>query len=176
MAKYKGRIVVDAKGVGMPDKDAAELVAQLNDKTPYVKYLPWQIACKEMYDNHGHYNTEKCKVDECPICAMIDCPHGEPMHYHHDGCPACYEMESPFKMETRTYPVCKNCGHEIVLGGDEPNSWAHARGKARWSKRCLQITDAETTDPVFGSFIIDNGQCKCEKAEPIKMGTPEAKP
>ena len=30
-------IIVDAESVGMPDKDAAELVAQLNDKTSYAK-------------------------------------------------------------------------------------------------------------------------------------------
>lgn len=167
VSKYKGRIIVDAKGVGMSDKDATELVAQLNDKTPYSK-PQWQITLKDMYDNHGHYNTEKCKVDECSICAMIDCPHGEPMHYHHDGCPACYEMESPFKMETRTYPVCKNCGHEIVLGGDESNSWAHARGKARWSKRCLIYEDAWIAEPFFGGVELLR-QCRCEKAEPIKV-------
>jgi hypothetical protein len=87
-----GGIIVDAKGVGMTNKDATELVAQLNDKTPYSK-PQWQITFKDMYDNHGHYNTKNCKVDECPVCAMIDCPHGEPMHYHHDGCPACYDKE-----------------------------------------------------------------------------------
>ena len=33
----KREIIVDAKGVGMSDKDAAELVAQLNNRTPYSK-------------------------------------------------------------------------------------------------------------------------------------------
>ena len=22
--------------------------------------------------------------------AIMDCPYGEPLHYHHDGCPACF--------------------------------------------------------------------------------------
>ena len=26
---------------------------------------------------------------ECMACGVRDCPHGEPLHYHHDGCPAC---------------------------------------------------------------------------------------
>ena len=26
---------------------------------------------------------------ECLACGERDCPHGEPLHYHHDGCPAC---------------------------------------------------------------------------------------
>ena len=30
-----------------------------------------------------------CGDPECCICAVLDCPHGEPMHHHHDGCPAC---------------------------------------------------------------------------------------
>lgn len=30
-----------------------------------------------------------CENDECSVCAVRDCPHREPLHYHHDGCPAC---------------------------------------------------------------------------------------
>lgn len=30
-----------------------------------------------------------CDEDECFICAVRDCPEREPLHYHHDGCPAC---------------------------------------------------------------------------------------
>jgi len=26
----------------------------------------------------------------CIICGWRDCPHKEPLHYHHDGCPACF--------------------------------------------------------------------------------------
>ena len=25
----------------------------------------------------------------CDQCASIFCPHGEPLHFHHDGCPCC---------------------------------------------------------------------------------------
>ena len=28
-------------------------------------------------------------VRECMACGVRDCPYGEPLHYHHDGCPAC---------------------------------------------------------------------------------------
>lgn len=27
--------------------------------------------------------------DECDASAVRDCPHDEPLHYHHDGCPSC---------------------------------------------------------------------------------------
>lgn len=35
----------------------------------------------------GNYKT--CKNFECVICGERDCPFGEPLHYHHDGCPVC---------------------------------------------------------------------------------------
>ena len=34
-----------------------------------------------------------CPDAECSTCGKIVCPHGEPMHFHHDGCPACAMME-----------------------------------------------------------------------------------
>lgn len=27
---------------------------------------------------------------ECMTCSNIVCPFGEPLHFHHDGCPACW--------------------------------------------------------------------------------------
>jgi hypothetical protein len=32
-----------------------------------------------------------CEKDngECMTCSTIVCPHKEPLHFHHDGCPAC---------------------------------------------------------------------------------------
>lgn len=34
---------------------------------------------------------------ECSICSEIVCPHGDPMHFHHDGCPTCVSMERGIK-------------------------------------------------------------------------------
>lgn len=36
-----------------------------------------------------------CPDAECSTCAEAVCPHGEPFHFHHDGCPACYLAENP---------------------------------------------------------------------------------
>jgi hypothetical protein len=36
-----------------------------------------------------HPPTDECGDVECTDCAERDCPHHEPLHYHHDGCPAC---------------------------------------------------------------------------------------
>lgn len=31
----------------------------------------------------------QCGDPECIVCGAIVCPHQEPLHFHHDGCPAC---------------------------------------------------------------------------------------
>lgn len=30
-----------------------------------------------------------CQDTECEMCAKIICPHEDPLHFHHDGCPQC---------------------------------------------------------------------------------------
>lgn len=35
------------------------------------------------------HDVERCPESECLICGIILCPHREPLHCHHDGCPAC---------------------------------------------------------------------------------------
>lgn len=32
-----------------------------------------------------------CPIGECMACARIVCPHADPLHFHHDGCPTCAE-------------------------------------------------------------------------------------
>jgi hypothetical protein len=32
-----------------------------------------------------------CPDPECSECARVICPHGDMMHFHHDGCPSCAE-------------------------------------------------------------------------------------
>lgn len=31
----------------------------------------------------------ECRNAECTACGELVCPHGEPLHFHHDGCPSC---------------------------------------------------------------------------------------
>ncbi len=31
----------------------------------------------------------QCPDHECIVCGAIVCPHQEPLHFHHDGCPQC---------------------------------------------------------------------------------------
>jgi len=39
-------------------------------------------------------DAHTCKNDECMVCGVRDCPDREPLHYHHDGCPACWQKEA----------------------------------------------------------------------------------
>jgi hypothetical protein len=48
-----------------------------------IKYAikNYYVSCKECEDEPW--------VHECIKCGERDCPDGEPLHYHHDGCPSC---------------------------------------------------------------------------------------
>lgn len=36
-----------------------------------------------------------CESDgECGLHGIMECKHGEPFHYHHDGCPACVQDDT----------------------------------------------------------------------------------
>lgn len=38
--------------------------------------------------------VEHCPDLECSRCGEIICPHHEPLHFHHDGCPACATIDA----------------------------------------------------------------------------------
>lgn len=38
--------------------------------------------------------AESCPVDECTACSVRECPHRDPLHFHHDGCPSCWDTVS----------------------------------------------------------------------------------
>jgi len=87
------------------EREAKDIQSWLRKQTPnemeFVKAIreqgqanpSYEAICKELYEHHGHWKSRSCPHDECMICAMIDCPHGEALHYHHDGCPACFGEE-----------------------------------------------------------------------------------
>lgn len=54
--------------------------------TPETSYIDQLRAMVPL-----HPPTVDCPDLECLVCGIRDCPHGEPLHYHHDGCPSCYE-------------------------------------------------------------------------------------
>lgn len=48
----------------------------------------------EYIENCKWPEINKCPNDECMVCGMLDCPDNEPLHYHHDGCPRCYQLDN----------------------------------------------------------------------------------
>ena len=34
-----------------------------------------------------------CPDGECHECGAAVCPHADPLHFHHDGCPSCAQAE-----------------------------------------------------------------------------------
>lgn len=47
-----------------------------------------------------------CLDGECEECGKAVCPHGDPLHFHHDGCPSCAmaeeRLERPVGIEPTT--------------------------------------------------------------------------
>lgn len=68
-------------------------------------------AYAKLYDfiHPKHPAAEDCPIGECEVCAVRDCPHGDAMHHHHDGCPSC-----ALPGET-----CDDCGAPMLLTLDE---------------------------------------------------------
>lgn len=90
-------------------------------KQPPSRTPTQEIALPERYSEAwfrneltAHPTRDACDAEggECSICAWRDCPHHEPMHYHHDGCPACdvagcEQCKTLYGVEE---PVCPSCG------------------------------------------------------------------
>lgn len=72
------------------------------DLGPVEEFVDYMESLKAQIPNHP--DRLLCDDWECIICALRDCPFGEPLHYHHDGCPACLAHDEP---ETVVYiPGC----------------------------------------------------------------------
>jgi hypothetical protein len=68
------------------------LVAKLREIADRIEsYAPEEVVDDNPYYDPNH--PDDCMEDECLFCGVRDCPHNEPLHYHHDGCPACYSAQ-----------------------------------------------------------------------------------
>lgn len=83
-----------------------------------------EATIARMWEGHaaqtGHYTADDCIRAECEVRGAADCPHGEELHYHHDGCPACdmddvgdpfdLPMPGPDCSETEHVAGCRHAG------------------------------------------------------------------
>lgn len=49
----------------------------------------YQLPKEELEKRHDINTCELGPSGECLYCGILACPHKEPLHFHHDGCPAC---------------------------------------------------------------------------------------
>ncbi len=68
-----------------PSGDA--VFADLAEDAARVENLP--DAETATYPDNCTHDSGSARAGECLECGARDCPEGEPLHYHHDGCPAC---------------------------------------------------------------------------------------
>jgi hypothetical protein len=59
-----------------------------------VGIIPYDLTVEQAYAAAERL-INACTLDggECHQCSEICCPWGEPLHFHHDGCPACAQAE-----------------------------------------------------------------------------------
>jgi len=88
-----------AKGGGSPSprrlEDYDEKYSKFKDKLAAVSAERDALkAEKERLSGIADALLNHCDKEggECSECGRIVCPHGEPLHFHHDGCPACAEL------------------------------------------------------------------------------------
>lgn len=64
----------------------------------YVKSTPSTITatdghrvfeCSCAHQGDFTHDEAECVEAECTACGYLRCPHTEPLHFHHDGCPSC---------------------------------------------------------------------------------------
>jgi hypothetical protein len=88
------------------DAVAAEARTVAPGKKPDVKEYKWQCARCRVWMWEDVPLCDACVAESpsppvapdapkygsevlCERCAVVFCPHGEQLHFHHDGCPAC---------------------------------------------------------------------------------------
>lgn len=54
--------------------------------------LMWML--RRIWRVLAHPLADRCYVEECSFCATLDCPNGAYEHYWHDGCPACWSLNT----------------------------------------------------------------------------------
>lgn len=68
-----------AEGIKKLGSERDALAAQVNKQQARLDHSTIQLD----------HLLAHCKDPECSTCAKIICPHGEELHFHHDGCPSC---------------------------------------------------------------------------------------
>jgi hypothetical protein len=74
------------------DADMIELIYGLKGGFPWDDAHKSMLVALESGAVHGcelDAAIQECDDHECLTCGALFCPYGEPLHFHHDGCPCC---------------------------------------------------------------------------------------
>src|SRR5215469_8247999 len=96
----------------------------------------------------GHPLTGECPDLECLVCGVRDCPHGEPLHYHHDGCPTCYTIAHELLSELSAAEIAEALQGYLCMA------------MQRWNtenklSRPLDLLPWERLDPVSRAIYVE---------------------
>lgn len=71
--------------------DVTDLIISLHtpDITPEFEALHDRIGAAKAEGSLSDALLQECREGECIVCGAIVCPHGDLLHFHHDGCPSC---------------------------------------------------------------------------------------
>lgn len=65
----------------------------LDERHARIRELNFQQVPTAESEDEVYRLLNECEDPECMDCGRAVCPHAEPLHFHHDGCPACYFEE-----------------------------------------------------------------------------------
>jgi hypothetical protein len=71
------------------DVTALILSLHMPDITPDFEALHYRIGAAKAAGSLSDELLQECREVECIVCGAIVCPHGDLLHFHHDGCPSC---------------------------------------------------------------------------------------
>ncbi|MFD1121871.1 hypothetical protein ACFQ2T_05100 [Methylophilus flavus] len=60
---------------------------------PTTDISEWKTKCEKL-EAMVDKLLDHCPDGECLTCGSIVCPDEEPLHFHHDGCPACAQRQA----------------------------------------------------------------------------------
>ena len=81
--------------------DGLEIGGDRQEAQEFVDYLNSMLRQQQAEIEKLKETVDKllnhCDDPECWECGKIICPYGGEMHFHHDGCPTCAQMEAQEK-------------------------------------------------------------------------------
>lgn len=88
IAKAFHAVRLKAKSIGVSIGEINAARQAYDDVSQPETVLALIAEVKRLNDVVGDL-LDHCPDAECEECGKAVCHHGEPLHFHHDGCPAC---------------------------------------------------------------------------------------